>query len=148
MSDLLQEIEKRINKAEQERDNAIAQLEDLKKKLSANNIVIAKDKVYLMVYENRVVWLCASCPLCDMRVATCRCTVNRDCYMKGGRAYKIAEVVSGFLEKVNSERVECAESNRNRALLRTLKDIEQKAHESIEKANRELDKVKYERTSL
>ena len=133
MSDIIAEINERIAAAENARDDAIQSLKDYKSLISSNGLVVKDGKVFVMVYSGREEYNCGQCPLHVMTSPDQgNCSVHRNCYDKGGRAYTLAELKKDFKRRDKSE-LEIAMLKENVSGLRRALDIISKTAASATK---------------
>ena len=138
MSDIIADINRRIEEAKTERDKAIAEVKALKAVLAKNKIVLHDGVAYMFVGTgNYTRFHCSHCPFVKWtREDSQACIIGRDacrCADAGGRYYKVSELNRDFQEKMKADD-ECAMlEERIRCLRKAIRDISDIADKALKK---------------
>lgn len=101
MSDIIADINKRIAEAENARDAAIAELQNLKETIAKNRIVLYEGKAYMFVGTGEYSgFYCPRCSFVEFTsIDSYGCGIHRDsckCADAGGYYHPLSEIVGNF----------------------------------------------------
>ena len=138
MSDIIADINRRIEETEKARDDALAEVKAIKDTIAKNKIVLHDGVAYMFVGTgNYTGFHCSHCPFVKWtREDSQACMIGRDacrCADAGGRYYKVSELKRDFQEKMRADD-ECAMlEERIRCLKKAIRDISDIADKALKK---------------